>query len=376
MVLVRVVGVKRYTDHLGVKRAYWRRKGAPSVAIDPELTGAALAAEIDRLEKKHLKPTPKVGTLRLLITGYKARSDHWRLLRPRTRKDYERVYSWLGAALDLPLVTFTAPEIVAIRDKARDAHGAKFANQVVTTLKMAFRFGIGTGDMRENPAEGLERSVSTEALDGSDDVSQVREPVNRPLQLREILAILDNAPARLLPAIVCGLYFCLREGDVVALLKSARENEWLTTLQRKSRRMGKPAKPVTVFICDDAARYLDAIPANDAVTLCVKVDGTPWTLEGFKTAWGRYRDGLEQGGLIDPGVTFHGLRHTAPTMLEDVGFDEGETKHLLGHGPRSISGHYGMTAERKKLLREMALTFERLVRDARGNVVQLRNGGV
>lgn len=368
--LVRIVGIKRYTDRTGKARAYWRRKGAPAITIDPALTGAALAAEIARLEKKYLAPLAKAGTLRSLIILYKQQSNHWRLLRKRTRSDYEEVFTWLGDAMDTPLIDIDAVQIAATRDKARDQRTVKFANQVMTTLKMVFRFGIGAGEVTANPCEGLE--PATRDVSADDELQQQAAPIaNRALTPAEAVAVLDNAPMKLRPAIALALYCCLREGDAIAVLKSAPAGEWMTTLQGKSRRMGKPPKPVLTYLVPDLQAILRRIPANDAVTLCVKADGRPWTLEGFKTAWSRYRDELLKAGKIGPGVTYHGLRHTGPTFLEDAGYDEMQTKHLLGHGPRTVSGIYGASAERRKLLRDMALVVEQVIREARGNVVRI-----
>lgn len=356
---VRIVGIKQYEDRLGKIRRYYRRKGAPSVAIDPKLTGAALAAEVARLDKKYLTPKSKAGTLRLLISEYKANSDHWRGLRARTRKDYERVFAWLGIGLEVAAAEITTADVAATRDKARDEHEPKFANQVVTTLKMVFAYGREQAVMDGNPAVGVRKAVR--------DAEWVSTRGNRPCQPWEAANLLDHAPARLLPGIATALYGCLREGDVVALTKAARKGDWITTVQGKTRR------PVTFYVCDDYAAILKTIPANDAVTICVKEDGTPWKLEGWKTAWDRYRNDMVKRGLINRGVTFHGLRHTGPTILENAGYDEMQTKHLLGHGPKSVSGHYGMTAERKNLLREMALVVQEAFREGRGNVVGIKN---
>ena len=376
MVMVRIMGVKRYMDRHGTPRAYWRRKGAPSVPIDPGLTGAQLAAEVARLEKKHLAPVKaRAGTLRQLIADYKSKSDHWRGLRPRTRKDYERVFAWLGAAVDVAAGDVTAVEIARTRDKARDQHGVKFANQVMTTIEKPFRWGLGAGQVRINPVVGLERAKAA-AVDEEGNEIIVEKRGNRPCTPAEAVALLRHAPPKLLPAIATAIYFCLREGDTIALQKSSRTGNWITTLQSKTRRAGKAARPVTGYVCDDYARILDAVPANDATTICVKLDGTPWSLEGFKTEWGRFRDSMLKRELIGPGVTFHGLRHTGPTILENNGFDETQTRHLLGHGPRSVSGHYAVTAERKKLLMDMALTVQRVLRKAEGNVVRIGNGTV
>lgn len=362
MVVVRIMGVKTYTVN-GKTYRYWRRKGAPAVKIDPTLEGAALAAEVARLEKKHLEPKAKAGTLRLLITEYKTHSDHWRDLRARTRKDYERVYSWLGGAIDEPLVHFDAPTVAALRNKARDEHEPKFANQVVTTLKMAFAYGFEQGMIDENPAKDIGKATG----------GNKRE--NRPCTPREAVTLIDAAPVALRAPIAIALYTGLRLGDVHALSKSADKGEWLETIQGKSRKAAEAGKMVRLHICPDLRWILDGIGKNDATSLCVKDDGTPWAYEGLKTVFQRHRDALEKAGRIRPGVTFHGLRHTVATILEEAGFDELEYRHQMGHGPKTISGHYAMTAERRDLLKKMALTIEEAYRIARGNVVPMERKG-
>lgn len=359
---VRIVGVKTYQVN-GKWYRYWRRKGAPAVKMDPTLEGAALAAEVARLEKKHLEPKARAGTLRLLIVEYRTNADHWRGLGARTRKDYERVFDWLGDALDASLLDFPPHAIAKLRDKARDEHEPKFANQVVTTLKMVFAYGYEHGMMDENPAKGIAKATGG------------RKRENRPCTPQEAIALIDNAPKALKAPIAIALYTGLRLGDIVALSKSADKGEWLETIQGKSRRAGEAGKMVRLHICPDLRWILDGIGKNDATTLCVKEDGTPWAYEGLKTAFQRHRDALEKPEegepLIGPGVTFHGLRHTVATILEEAGFDELEYRHQMGHGPKTISGHYAMTAERRDLLTRMALTIEEVYRNARGNVTKL-----
>lgn len=359
---VRIVGVKTYTVN-GKTYRYWRRKGAPSVRLDPNLSGAALAAEIARLEAKYIEPKARAGTLRLLIIEYKTNADHWRGLRPRTRKDYERVFTWLGAAMDASLLDFEPHAIAKLRDKARDEHEPKFANQVVTTLKMVFAYGYEQGLMDGNPAKDISKATG----------GNKRE--NRPCTPHESVALIDHAPDALRVPIAISLYTGLRLGDVHALTKSADKGEWLETIQGKSRKAQGAGKLVRLHICPDLRWILDGVGKNDATALCVKDDGTPWAYEGLKTAFQRHRDALEAKGIIAPGVTFHGLRHTVATILEEAGFDELEYRHQMGHGPKTISGHYAMTAERRDLLTRMALTIEERYRFARGNVVKMERKG-
>lgn len=352
---VRVVGINRYRDRHGKERMYWRRKGAPAVALDPSLTGTALAAEVDRLEKLHLAPKARAGTLRLLVVEYKENSNHWRKLRPRTRLDYERVFRWLGEAIDEPLDAFTAPVCAGLRDKARDQHEPKFANQVVTTLGKVFRFGMEHGALSSNPATGLEKATGG------------RKRPNRPLAPWEALNVLHEAPVAFLPVVALAIFCGVREGDTAAIPRNAVKDDWMGFEQGKTRRWH------LAYVGRELRAILSKMPVHNATTLLVSSKGTPWTVEGVKSAWERLRDRLEMEGKLEPGATFHGLRHTGPTWMEEEGYDETQTKHFLGHGPKTVSGHYGQTASRKKLVTELSLVIERRLSEARGNVVQIGN---
>lgn len=354
---VKVVGINRYKDRLGKQRMYWRRKGAPAVALDLELSGAALSAKVAQLEAKYLTPVTKVGTLRALISDYKTSSDHWRSLRDRTRKDYERVFTWLGESVDFPVVDLNPTDVVAMRDKARDQHEPKFANQVVTTLKKVLQHGKEYGFVKTNAADRLSKATG----------GKTRE--NVPCTPAEAVALIDEAPAHLRPAIALALYTGLRLGDVAILSKKADMGEFIETLQGKTRKL------VVLWVCEDLRWILEGIPKNDSVTICVKDDGEPWAYEGLKTAFQRHRDSLVARNLIRPGLTFHGLRHATATILEENGFDETQTQHQLGHAAKTVSARYGMKADRKKLLKEMAETIQDVIRAARGNVVRIGNKG-
>lgn len=355
---LRIVGIKRYTDRHGKLRVYWRRKGAPAVALDPDLTNAQLAEEVARLERQHVAPAARAGTLRLLIAEYKRDSNHWRRLRARTRKDYERVFTWLGAAVDVPASTITTVSIASVRDKARDQHEPKFANQVVTCLKMVFRFGLERGHVRENPCLGLEKATGG------------RKRPNRPVTPDEATALLLAAPRAFLPVLALGLYCGIREGDIAALPRNCIEGDWIGFEQGKTRRWH------FAYMGEDLRRILADMALHDAITLLASSRGTPWTTEGIKSAIKRLTDELEAAGRISPGVTFHGLRHTGATWLEEAGFEENQTKHYLGHGPKTVSGRYGQSANRKKLVGEMGRVIENVIREAQGNVVRIGNGSV
>lgn len=382
---VRVTGLKEYKDRHGKLRRYYRRKGAPPVAISVDLKGAALVAEIARLDALYKPLAPIAGTLRILIDEYKAKSQHWKGLRDRTQTDYERVFKSLAPALDNDLKRFTAPVIAHMRDKARDEKGFKFANQLVVCLKAIFAFGVEYGHMRGNPAK---------------DVGPVARPAdlpeaNRPWAPAEAVAAM-GAPIYVAAPVAVAAYLGIREGDIIAMSKAALAERLLSLTTSKTRRA------LELPVCDDLWTILktylawrDALWAAKraraeakgsreiiqdlAMTLFVNSRGKPWTADGFRTSWGKWRDDLVEAKKVQPGMTFHGARHTVATILAESGFEAEKVKHLLGHGSETITEHYSRRAKRRAMLKEMADAVQTAYRAAGTNVVvlgQMRNGSV
>lgn len=370
---VRVTGLKEYKDRHGTLRRYYRRKGAPSVAISTDLKGAALIAEIARLDALYKPMAPVAGTLRILVAEYQAKSEHWKGLRERTQADYARVFAALTPALDNDLKRFTAPVIAHMRDKARDEKGFKFANQIVVCLKTVFAFGVEYGHMTSNPAK---------------DIGPVPRPAslpdaNRPWSPAEGVELL-KAPIYLAAPIAMAAYLGIREGDILKMPRTALAERLLTLTTSKTRRS------LELPVCDDLAAILTRFAAwraaywaakaakspglditDTAMTLFVNSRGKPWTSDGFRTSWGKWRDEVRTAKKVDAGITFHGARHAVATILAESGFEGDKVKHLLGHGSETITEHYSRRAKRRAMLKEMADTVQAAYRAQGKNVVPL-----
>lgn len=78
---------------------------------------------------------------------------------------------------------------------------------------------------------------------------------------------------------------------------------------------------------------LDNAPAHDAPSLLANSRGEQWTYTGFSTVWHRFKTGIEAEGLVQPGLTLKGLRHTVVTTLREAGLDERRIADLLGQKP-------------------------------------------
>ncbi|MFT5867814.1 MAG: integrase [Gammaproteobacteria bacterium] len=121
---------------------------------------------------------------------------------------------------------------------------------------------------------------------------------------------------------------------------------------------GKTKQEVAIPIGPTLQAALDAAPAHDAVTILANSKGKPWTYNGFSTVWHRFKKGLEQDGLIEPGLTPKGLRHTVATTLREAGLEERQIADLLGQKTPAMARHYSRSANLANRNRETMNTLE------------------
>ena len=79
----------------------------------------------------------------------------------------------------------------------------------------------------------------------------------------------------------------------------------------------------------------------------------PWTESGFNASFRTFKKTLEKAGLIEPGLTPHGLRHTLGTRLREAGADDRTIADILGQRSTSMARHYSENAELPAQAREL-----------------------
>ena len=121
MTVVRVKGFKIFKDRHGRERCYHRKTGISDRSNEAPI-GSASSSPSARASRT-ARPTPKPGTLGLLIEAYRGHPAFLDLA-PRTRSDYQAVFNYLKPIADTPLVKFDKPLIVRIRDKAARTRAA------------------------------------------------------------------------------------------------------------------------------------------------------------------------------------------------------------------------------------------------------------
>ena len=101
-----------------------------------------------------------------------------------------------------------------IRDKAASAHGRRFGNYVKALLSILFAWGADRGYLKSNPAEGVKNIRRQKNI----------PEANRPWSDEERHAVLDSAPAQLLPAIGLMMFTGLAPKDALRLPRSFYRN--------------------------------------------------------------------------------------------------------------------------------------------------------
>lgn len=129
----------------------------------------------------------------------------------------------------------------------------------------------------------------------------------------------------------------LREGNILALRFDEHfslDMSYITVHQHKTRRSS--GRPLVVYVPEQARRILTAAKRESKSGFVVEYQGKP-----VKELRGAVRGAVERAAAVMPqlrygrahenGITFHTLRHTASTLMVDLGIGPDERKGVVGH---------------------------------------------
>lgn len=285
---------------------------------------------------------PRTGTLAGLFDEYR-RSPEFRNLAIRTRKDYERIFLFLrpGAERKL-LLSFRVRDALAIRNAAEAKHKRHFANYVVTVLRLVLNWAKVYDYITVNPLADIR--IKLKRPHGTPKANRRWAPY----ECDEVLA---TATGGLKVAIGLGMLLGMREGDALAATRLNYDGHRMTWVQ------GKTGEPMRLPVAQRLKVILDEALAarvlrNDGVQhleLVLNRREEPYTPDGFRTMLWKLIHGLEVAGKVAPGLTFHGLRHTAATTLAELGASPHEIAALLGQKTLAMATLYSSEANREKL---------------------------
>jgi integrase len=224
MPFVRVKGFQIFKDRHGKERCYHRQTKAVVDLKKFPMGSAEFLAECARISGLLNSVTAtRPGTLGALIVAYRT-SPAFQDLAPRTQQDYQRCIDYLQPIADTPLTRFDRPLIVRIRDKANEKHQRRFGNYVRAVLSILFSWGLERGYVEQNPAQGVK------------DIRRARGTprANRPWSDAERYAVLEASSWALKVPIALAMFTGLREGDALAIPRSAYDGARLDFVTGKT----------------------------------------------------------------------------------------------------------------------------------------------
>ena len=80
---------------------------------------------------------------------------------------------------------------------------------------------------------------------------------------------------------------------------------------------------------------------------------------GFRASLRAFLKELEAKGVVAPGLTFHGLRHSVANDLAELGFDNRTIADMLGQKSEAMAAHYSRRADREKKLSGVVRRLEK-----------------
>jgi integrase len=349
MRVVRVRGLKEY--YVGDKLyRYHRASGTP---IDTTLSGAELAAEVARLNDLHKPAEAKAGALGGLLESYKG-SDRFTTLADRTKSDYRKIMDYLRPLWGTPLPLVTTAYIAKLRDKTVKAKRAGFTNHMLAMLSSAFEHGKEYALAETNPVTGLRKAKMTAD----------RKRPNRPWTPEERKNVPARAPRHLRLPLLLARTWGIRRSDIVVLPRSAYRDGWLEF------RAGKNNALIRLPVIGDLKREMDLAlkeaPAGDATLLCLNSRGKPWTAGGLSHVLDEFFKECREAGIMGPGGSLHGLRHSVAAELRASGYDREQRKLVLGHETDEMAEHYSSSADVRGQLIDMANVLQARPKRERG----------
>lgn len=320
----------------GEVKGYWyHRATGERLKNDPRTAAGWL--EVQDLDKRaqtlQTAQAAATGTLAGLWEKYRL-SPEWRGLKPRTRSDYQAVRDWIGDAAHQAIVrSIKTSQIVALRDKAFKAKGRRFANYVVQVLRMLFGWGILRGALEVNPASkvpGIRKPIGT-------------AEVNRAWSAVEVASFAAAAPPQIMVPFALGLFAGMRQGDALLVTWAGYDGLTLRWIA------GKNGEPCMAPVTGVFKEVLDQAKAKRGRTLQIAVTstGSAWSQSGFRASFFKLVRKLVKEGKLQPGCTFHGLRHTIASAARNAGESESRVAAAIGDRSPAMAQIYGRNADRQ-----------------------------
>jgi integrase len=322
--------VHEITDRHGHRRAYFRKRGHPSVALPLPIGSRAFVEAYQAAIEGAPQPVSgrtKPGTIAALVEHYYA-SRLWTELSPQSQRTYRHILDHFVREHGHRLVKqMEAKHVEAIIGSKASTPTA--ANKLRKLLGLLMRVAILNGYRKDNPVTAVKGI-------------KIKSKGHRTWTDEEIAAFEAHFPigteARLAFALL--LWTGQRRGDVVRMGPDHVRDGIITITQQKTGEVVDiPILPALQFVLGNVQRR------RITPTFIVTEYGQAFSEAGFTN---KFRDWCKAAGL-PRGLSPHGLRKAFCCVSAEAGLTPHQIMSISGHRTLTEVTRYTAAVNRKKL---------------------------
>jgi integrase len=225
--------------------------------------------------------------------------EHFKKLAEATQRNYNNSLAFLEPLYDTPLISITTPDLYAARDEAGKQKWPAFGAQMISALSIMFKLAVQRGWMPTNPALGVEKAYKPD------------KNANREWRPEEWDAVMARVSLQLRVAYMLARHIGYRSQSIVKVgwkhyKPDARFGKCFRFEHRKNGEAHwLPASPaLQEFLAGLTVRTKDG-------PIALRFNGKPWDSEAqLQKQSSNFLAKLTRQGVIEPGLTLHGLRVT------------------------------------------------------------------
>ena len=255
----------------------------------------------------------------------------------------KKFLAFLGERADSDIADIQRKDIAAFRAQEAAKLAAKTVNHELKTLRMIFKDARRQGLLLDDPCEFV------------DTMKSKVEAVRRPFSIDELKAVLAVCEGEWRSLVLFGAFTGQRLGDLARLTWSNLDTV-NNVIRLTTSKTGKRLQIPMAAALSDHVATMDAPESNDTpihpkAFAIVEKSGKTGGLSnqfadilaaaGLRKKKAHRKTGEGRGGNRDAsGLSFHSLRHTAVTVLKEMGVADAVIMELIGHDSAEMSQHY------------------------------------
>lgn len=318
----------------------------PSDYGSPEFAKAWAEAETKPRAARHVS-TADPRSYAGLVEAFQ-RSDDWNSLAAQTRYDYTRLAKWMlnqgagnRAAADL-----SQDRCEKILDRAVRELGWRRGLYVLQFNRRLYNWVL----------ERAARKKQWGSVNPWIDLKNPQRPkgarkANRPWKPEEIFEVLFDAPPGLRRAYVLGASGMDGSTIIARRWEEYRDGGFYFTRPKTDVESWAMVPPVF--------RFLLEADADSEGFVVLDQNGEPFEeANALQTRSSKYLVALGKTGRVGPGLTLHGLRHTAGKAIADGGGTLRAVQQALSHKTTRMALYYSDQADKKRALLDAASAFD------------------